>query len=192
MTDRGHHRYVPAPRKIDRSAVAAAGLSLVDAEGPAALGVRRVATVLDVAPNALYRYVDDAEGLRRAAGDLAFARLHDDVARARSSSSEPSERVALLAETYVRHVAAHPHRWFLLGAGAKQPRGQATWQVLLGSVAAAGGLAPTSPDAVERALAVWALCHGAAGLVVDGVVHDLEQAVRSVASGSRRMAAATS
>jgi AcrR family transcriptional regulator len=65
-----------APRNtLDRDAVAAAALALMDAEGVGALTIRALANRLGVAPMALYNHTATKEDILDAARDLGLARL---------------------------------------------------------------------------------------------------------------------
>ena len=65
-----------APRHtLDRDAVAAAALALMDAEGVGALTIRGLAQRLGVAPMALYNHAATKEDILDAARDRGLARL---------------------------------------------------------------------------------------------------------------------
>jgi AcrR family transcriptional regulator len=71
-------RRARAPRHtIDRSAIAAAALELMDADGVPALTIRSLAARLGVAPMALYNHVRTKEEILDAAREHGLARLPD-------------------------------------------------------------------------------------------------------------------
>ena len=64
----------PVPEH-SRASIAAAGVVLADAEGLAAVTMRRVATAIGAAPASLYRYVENRDELLALMADAATAEL---------------------------------------------------------------------------------------------------------------------
>ncbi|HST83432.1 MAG TPA: TetR/AcrR family transcriptional regulator [Kineosporiaceae bacterium] len=64
----------PAPEH-SRASIAAAGLAVADAEGLAAITMRRVATAIGTAPASLYRYVANRDELTALMADAALSEM---------------------------------------------------------------------------------------------------------------------
>jgi AcrR family transcriptional regulator len=98
---------------LTREQVVAAALEIADRDGPAALGIRRVARELHVTPMALYRYVESKEALLDLVRESLWKRL--DV--------EPGERgtwrreLREIAHAFRRLVQEHPAAPALLAGG---------------------------------------------------------------------------
>ena len=167
-----------------REALVAAGLSILEEGGdPSALGLREAARRAGVSAMAPYRHFPDKEALLAAVATVGFERLSAALESAdRRGEGEEAKREALYAqgEAYVAFACAQPGLFRLMfAARASGSRPQdlcdasaAAYAVLSDRVAT---LVPPA-TAAEEALRSWALVHGIASLVVDGMVGDAVQA----------------
>lgn len=85
-------------------AIARAALAVIDRAGPAALTMRAVAAELDITPMALYRYVDDRDGLELLVVELVLGEV--DVRP--PARGDWRKKVAVLLERAREAVAEHP------------------------------------------------------------------------------------
>lgn len=133
---------------VDR--VAATALQLLDDDGPSALSVRRVATELGVAPNALYTYVPDRVGLERAVVEHVLATV--DLALLDGPAGQWRARVHRFALGLRSRLLDHPGAAALLmSAPMDGPTALEVGERLLAALEDAG-LAST-----DRARGVWVL-----------------------------------
>lgn len=98
----------PTPAPLSRELIVRAAIRLADADGLAAVSLRKVAGVLDVGPMRLYGYIDTKE-------ELLDLMVDDVYATIRPVGDGWREVLLSLAELTRR--AAHRHEWFadLLG-----------------------------------------------------------------------------
>ncbi|WP_455961377.1 TetR/AcrR family transcriptional regulator [Methylorubrum aminovorans] len=162
-----------------RKALVAAGLSILEEGGdPSALGLREAARRAGVSAMAPYRHFPDKEALLAAVATVGFERLRAALEQADRGGGGQEAREALYAqgEAYVAFACAQPGLFRLMFAarsGGARPQAlceasAAAYAVLSDRVAA---LVPPTV-AAEEALRSWALVHGIASLVIDGMVGD--------------------
>src|ERR1051326_2818370 len=98
----------PVPAPLSRERIVRAAIQLADADGLAAVSLRKVAAALDVGPMRLYGYIDTKEELL----DLMVDAVYGEI---RPTGDGWRQALRSLAEA-VRQ-AAHQHEWFadLLG-----------------------------------------------------------------------------
>ncbi len=162
-----------------REALVAAGLSILEEGGdPSALGLREAARRAGVSAMAPYRHFPDKEALLAAVATVGFERLRGVLERADRGGEGKEAREALYAqgEAYVAFACTQPGLFRLMFAARS---GDARPQALCDASAAAYAVlsdrvAALVPPVVasEEALRSWALVHGIASLVVDGMVGD--------------------
>jgi AcrR family transcriptional regulator len=125
------HRRARAPRHtLDRGAIAAAALALMDAEGVRALTIRSLAARLGVAPMALYNHVSTKEEILDAAREHGLARLP--AADPGPAAGDWWHRVREINLTFHRALREHPSLVALLVArplGGHAPIGAAEAQL---------------------------------------------------------------
>jgi AcrR family transcriptional regulator len=90
---------------LDRATIADAALTLLDAEGLAAVTMRRIASQLDVRASSLYNHVRSKEEVLDAAADRVISRV-DASGFDRLGWRDALERWAW---SYYEALAAHPH-----------------------------------------------------------------------------------
>jgi len=167
-----------------RTALVAAGLSILEEGGDAsALGLREAARRAGVSAMAPYRHFPDKDALLAAVATVGFERLRCALQAADGGGEGDADaREALYAQgaAYVAFACAQPGLFRLMfsaRSGGSRPAtlceaSAAAYAVLSDRVAT---LVPAASAAAE-ALRSWALVHGIASLVIDGMVGE---AVRS-------------
>lgn len=128
--------------------VVEAALRIVEAEGVAALTMRRLADEIGAAVTAIYHHVGNRDALL----DLLVDRLLDDMESVRGAGRTPKARIASLAHRWRDELLAHPHVIGLAHERAKIPVMFQPIQAALATELAALGL-----HGEEAALAVRAL-----------------------------------
>jgi AcrR family transcriptional regulator len=121
----------PVPEH-DRARICAAAVALADADGLAAVSMRRIASVLGTAPASLYRYVDSRDELLELMADAVAGEL--DLSRPPSGDW----RADLVALAHQLRDAYRRHPWLL--------------DLVPGRV----GIGPRAVDQLEYALAALA------------------------------------
>ncbi len=157
------------PSKTSPGAIRAAAIGLLEREGEAALTLRRVAGVLGIVPNALYRYYATRDVLVAAVADQVARRLLAAINEAldRPGQDGPrraEDRIRTLMEVYAAFADAHPALYATLmtnrpTAEAKlpQPLGyDLLWARVIMVLEPLTGQA----DAPAAAVTLWSLLHG--------------------------------
>src|SRR5918998_2926800 len=134
----------PVPEH-DRARISAAAVALADADGLAAVSMRRIASVLGTAPASLYRYVDSRDELLELMADAVAGEL--DLSRPPSGDW----RADLVALAHQLRDAYRRHPWLL--------------DLVPGRV----GIGPRAVDQLEYALAALTDLDVAAGLKLEAV-----------------------
>ena len=160
------------PAKTDRSAILAAAMNKLETHGLAGLSIRAVASELDLAPNALYRYFSDRLQLESAMGNEAAGRLHAFLYRAvRRVKQDPFTIIRTLARAYLRFAREQRPVYDMMMSArpASEDRGagrDGLWLFTLEHVTPIAG----ERHAREAAIALWAFLHGMAVLEAGGAL----------------------
>ncbi len=157
------------PSKTDRSAILAAAMQQVEEKGVDALAMRGVATALDIAPNALYRYFDSLSDLKGALSEDSQQRLLAAM-KAAAARKAPAEAIKGMARAYLRFAREQPHAFALTlhpsNVEGDEAAHRQSWRYVLAQVARLYGDA----RAGEAAVALWAFLHGMTALERAGVI----------------------
>jgi AcrR family transcriptional regulator len=150
----------PEPRTPRAQQIVAVALELLEAEGPDALSMRRVADGVGIRAPSLYEHLPDKRALEAAIISVGFERLADAFDAA---AAQPGDPLARAAGVYRAFAAAHPHLYRLMTAhelhrelltpGVEDRAGRVIYE-------AAGR------DA-DLARAAWAFAHGMTILELD-------------------------
>jgi AcrR family transcriptional regulator len=134
--------------------IVAAARELLEAEGPDALSMRRIADRLGIKAPSLYKHLPDKQALEAALISDAFAELADAFA---------GDSLAALATTYRDFARRHPHLYRLM---TERPldRDRLTPGV---EDHAAQPLVDAMDGDEDRARALWAFAHGMTMLELD-------------------------
>lgn len=92
---------------LGREDVIQAAIACIAAEGPGALGIKRVAQALGIQPPSLYHHVANNEELVRLVTIEGWRQLGVDLAD-RPKAADPRAGIVALARTFRRFVADHP------------------------------------------------------------------------------------
>lgn len=181
---------MPYPSKIDPGRLGSMALVVVEEKGWGGWSLRDVAARLGVAPNALYRHVEDREGLIVEIGAAAARELRREI----SADPRTDGAFAALVEMshrYLRFSQKRPAAYEAF-VRAKPDRSnpvivdwEECWAVVLGAVVA------VVPDATEACgFTLWSMLHGRADLTkgptssVDPTA-GLEDAILALVTGFR-------
>jgi AcrR family transcriptional regulator len=121
----------PAPAPLSRARIVAAAIRLADADGLAAVSLRKVAATLDVGPMRLYGYIATKEELL----DLMLDAVHAEI---RPAGDTWREVLRSLAEA--TRKAAQRHEWFADLIGGRPQLGPDTLATGNAVVAAMEGI----------------------------------------------------
>lgn len=137
---------------------------VVDAEGPEAVTIARVARACNVSVAAPYRHFPDKHALLGAVADGAFAELEEVLVATAHGHADGQTRLIEVGAAYVEFAESHPHVFRLMFDAALRhrseeagPRAQATLRRLID----ASDVRVPADVAVR---ATWGLAHGLAML----------------------------
>ena len=166
----------PAGALNERQAqIAGAARALLDAEGPEALTMRRVAGVLGIKAPSLYKHLPDKAALEALVVAAGFAELAAALAAAadgaaaadkahRGDAADAAGKLTAIAGAYRAYAVAHPHLYRLMNY---QPLRRDLLPDGL-EARAAQPLAEAAGYDEARARAMWAFAHGMVSLEIDG------------------------
>lgn len=159
-------RVLEPPARSSRSPRAAEIVTtawrLLEAEGPDALTMRRLADELHIKAPSIYKHLPDKAALEAALVEEALIAMGTALHAAISRPGRRDPVLALLA-TYRRQGVGHPHPYRLATAG---PLGRASFPPGLEDWAGAPFFVVTGDP--RRAQALWAFAHGMVILEIDG------------------------
>ena len=165
-----------------REELISACLALIEAEGIAAVSLRRVARQAGVSPGAPYHHFADRAALLAAISTQGFTLLTARLEDARASAKEPAAALGALLGAYVGFAREQPAYFTLmfrpeLSKPEKHPEAQAAGESALGVLVDVvadcrrAGVAAAGDPAALAAMA-WALGTGLAALWSDGRLDD--------------------
>jgi len=160
---------MPYPSKTSREAILDAAVQQVEREGLAKLSLRSLASSLELAPNALYRYFADRAHLEAAIANEGVSRLHVALARA-ASRGDAEQAIRRVAKAYVSFARNNPALYSVLMTPGKLPDEEPSahgemWVFTVGLMSSLTG----ARQAPEAALTLWAFLHGIVTLDQGGV-----------------------
>ena len=161
-------------------AILEAASRLLEEHGPLGVGLRAASRLAGVSHTAPYRHFRNRESILAALATRGLTELGERMAAAAGARKDPREALQAIAETYVTLAAERPHRFRLMFGPEVADKGRypevraagmRAYQVLIDTIAAgqrAGCV--RAGDPTELALGHWAIVHGAASLMVDGLL----------------------
>jgi AcrR family transcriptional regulator len=160
--------------------IAEAARALLDAEGPEALTMRRIAGLLGIKAPSLYKHVPDKAALEALVVAAGFAELAGALAAAADGTGPAggAGQVTAIAGAYRAFAVTHPYLYRLMNY---QPLRRDLLPAGL-EARAAQPLAQAAGHDEARARAMWAFAHGMVSLEIDGRFPpqaDLDEAWRS-------------
>ncbi|MGW3498891.1 TetR/AcrR family transcriptional regulator [Streptomyces sp. NPDC001020] len=154
---------------LSPDAVRAAAIAVLDAGGPQALTLARVAAHTGVAVPSLYNHVDGLTGLRRMVAIQVMGELADRVAEAVQGRSR-DDAVSALMFAYRGYAVEHPRRYEAIPQALGDDAGLRTAgdRVLQPILAALRGYDLPDQQIIHAARCVRAAAHGFATLQAGG------------------------
>ncbi|KNB54051.1 TetR/AcrR family transcriptional regulator [Streptomyces caatingaensis] len=147
----------PAPLTERQRQIARAARQLLDAEGPDAVTMRRIADVLGIKAPSLYKHVPDKTALEALLITEGFVELAEAL-------EAVAGRLPALGRAYRRYALHHPHLYRLMNY---RPLRRDLLPPGVEDRAAFPLLAAVGHDG-DRARALWAFAHGMVSLEIDG------------------------
>jgi AcrR family transcriptional regulator len=138
--------------------------ALLDAEGPQALTMRRIASALGIKAPSLYKHVPDKAALEALVVAAGFAELSGTLAAAAADGADGTGKLAAIGRAYRAYAVTHPHLYRLMNY---QPLRRDLLPAGL-EARAAQPLAEAAGYDEARARAMWAFAHGMVSLEIDG------------------------
>ncbi|MCB9114576.1 MAG: WHG domain-containing protein [Caldilinea sp.] len=171
---------------LDRDAVVAAAVDLVNREGAGALSLKRLADELGVQTPSLYNHVDGLPGLQREL-TLLNARLLGDALTAAAIGKAGPAAIAALMDAYREYIKANPGLYLYavrpaaLDAPHDAERTRAETRIVMVAVAVVNSFGLTGDDAIHAVRALRSVVHGFATLESAGgfgIPLDLDESFR--------------
>jgi AcrR family transcriptional regulator len=164
--------------------------ALLEEGGEAAVSLREVARRSEVTPTATYRHFEDKNALLAALATQGFEAFADAMQRAAVDAREPFTEMGV---AYVKFAVAHPGMFRLMFGPAVADRSRSP--ELVAAIAKSTSLfnlgmktvKDVSGDSRLAALRSWALVHGLAMLVLDGMLPGYEAETLARATISSKM-----
>ncbi len=163
-----------------RRALLDATLRIVESEGTGAVSLSAAARRVGVSPQATYNHFRDKEELLAAAAEEAVRALERQMLAAKEAARGPGEALEATGMAYVQFAHAHAAQFRLLDAPELATKSrhptllaayEAAFAVLLDAIKEgqrAGVVRASEPR--KLGVAAWAIVHGIAWLVIDGLV----------------------
>jgi AcrR family transcriptional regulator len=166
--------------------IASVARKLLEAEGPEALTMRRIADALGIKAPSLYKHVPDKAALEALVVAAGFEEYADALEAAVAGIDDTAGQLAALAAAYRDYAVAHPHLYRLMNYRPLRrdllPAGLED-RAALPLVRAVG-------DDPDRARALWAFAHGMVSLEIDGRFPDDADVTTAWTAGIRQFVAA--
>jgi AcrR family transcriptional regulator len=157
-----------------RDALVAAALEILRTEGVEQLSLRALGKATGVTQAAPYSHFRDKDELLAAIAETGFQRLALQMAEDAAGVKTPRARVSKLVDSYIRFADENrPLFRLMFGRELSDLSRFPTLAMTAGKSyalisAALSARASKDVDTAFLTVAVWSLCHGLAGLVIDG------------------------
>jgi AcrR family transcriptional regulator len=162
-----------------RESLVESALRILEVEPVEAVTLRRLAREAGVTHAAPYHHFPDRRALLGAVAARGFQDLHAEMTGRTGSGGDPFTRLRAAGTAYVTFAVEHPELFRLMFSGrwkdSTDPPGLREAETRAFG-ALQGMLGEALPDGLERseqvqaARAAWAMVHGAAVLLIDGVL----------------------
>ena len=170
-------------------------MQLIETEGYEKITLRELAKLLGVSRSAIYRHFDSKEHLFETIILQGFEELKEQIQSVYDQELPITEKIAKTVEVYVAFAMASPARYRLMfgdklmqlrekSCDMDQDRLDSSFGLLVSMMQEAqeeGVFAKGDPT--EQAVAVWALIHGEASLLIDGHPMVVQQRQKLLATG---------
>lgn len=154
---------MPYPSKTDRNAILLAAVEEVSRSGIRDLSLRNLASLLGLAPTALYRYFSDRAELEAAVANECARRL-EDVLRNAILGAGATEALRRISSSYVRFAREHRNLYELMMSPHPSKYDYSAKESLWAFTTEQVALLSGATKAPEAAVALWALLHGTVAL----------------------------
>ena len=163
---------MPYPAKIEAGQVLRAAGDLLEAKGLEAVSMRAIAGLLDVVPNALYRYFPSRDALLAALADDGLEALLIDLTAA-NARTQMSPTLHQVAQGYLDFARRRPRLYRLMMTSQPDPPGKVPahtklWSFVNELLSRHVGV----EDAPKAAMALWSYLHGVVSLQAEGLLGD--------------------
>ena len=166
---------MPYPSKTDRQTILSAAVKELVHGGIRDLSLRNIASSLDLAPNAIYRYFSDRRALEATLANEAARQLELALRKA-ADGREPVTAIREMSSAYIKFARDNPHLYeAMMSLHAPQHDAafhQSLWTFTVEQVQRIAG-----PDrAAQASVALWAFLHGAVALEAAQVLGEIKPA----------------
>jgi len=163
------------PAKTDRDSILATALGQVESEGVENLAIRSVASKLDLAPNALYRYFENLSALEVAVAEEVRFQMLETMQKVIRRKG-PSESIRAISEAYLQFAQERPRAFalYLKNSDSQTPQCARNTEFFVQQVTRVYG----EERARMAAHTLWAQIHGLAVLLGAGVLPWVEAHAR--------------
>ncbi|WP_417307677.1 TetR/AcrR family transcriptional regulator [Devosia sp.] len=160
-----------------REALIAAAGTILERDGITALTLRAAAREAGVSHAAPAHHFGSLAGLLSELAAAGFVRFRETIAaEVAAAAPTPDARALAVSRGYVGFARAAPGLFRLMFRSeqldwtnaALEREGAAAFMLLLPPEADDGPVLPTSPQALNTAMAHWSMVHGLASLLIDG------------------------
>ncbi len=166
-----------------RAALIGEGLKRLK-DGPAeGLSLRDIARSVGVSATAVYRHFPDKAALLGALGGAGDELLAEAFAKAMAQEKKERDAFNAMGRAYVRFALANPWLFRLMMSPESGKAGQADslgYEMLTREIEKLGGPKLNKAQQNIRALRAWAIVHGLAMLMLDGVAPHDERIIEQV------------
>jgi AcrR family transcriptional regulator len=154
---------MPYPSKTDRNSILLAAVEEISHSGIRDLSLRNLASLLGLAPTALYRYFSDRAELEAALANECAQRL-EDVLRKAVLRADATEALRRISSCYVRFAREHRNLYEVMMSPHSSKYDYSAKQSLWAFTTERVALLSGATKAPEAAVALWALLHGTVAL----------------------------
>ena len=157
-----------------RASLIAAGLDILETQGIDHLSLRAAARATGVSQAAPYSHFDDKDALLAAIAETGFQKLALQMAEDANGLRPTRERVESLATSYIRFARENtPLFRLMFGRELSDMKKYPTLAMTAGKSYAliSAALAARKTQEIDTrflTVTIWSLCHGLAGLLIDG------------------------
>ncbi len=154
---------MPYPSKTDRNSILLAAVEEISHSGIRDLSLRNLASLLGLAPTALYRYFSDRAELEAALANECAQRL-EGVLRNAVLGADATEALRRISSSYVSFAREHRNLYEVMMSPHPSKYDYSAKQSLWIFTTERVALLSGATKAPEAAVALWALLHGTVAL----------------------------
>lgn len=163
-----------------RSALIEAGLTALEAADAEAVSLRELARTVGVSPTAVYRHFPDKKALLAALASEGIARLGAAQSAASQQAGGGTAGFTATGRAYVRFALAHPGLFRLSFTHGDHPGGTGLGDNEAARLLRGYAESLAGADAERLQLQAWAVAHGLAMLMLDGLLPSDDRLIDAV------------